>query len=142
METDLDRKIWFQKPDFVRTYGPEIGVSVTAVLKDGRAVDGHHLLGAPVELVGNPVFEGRNGVISEDGFEPVLPFDLQVSKDAFELQRSLSATDPLYPFEGNLAGGVDASARAAQAITAATGMSQGLRPVWTERLEQLRKEVG
>jgi hypothetical protein len=50
-------------------------------------VTSHPLIGATVELLDNPRFEGRNHVLAEDGFEAVVPFHLRVSQGPFVLQR-------------------------------------------------------
>jgi hypothetical protein len=135
-EPDLDRLISFQRPAFARTYGPPIGVQVDQVSLDGEVVRDHPLVGAAVDLLGRPVFEGRNGVIADDGLEPIYPFRLQVRKDDFVLEREIVPTNPDFPYEGFLAHGVE---RAAEEIALATGI-QSLGPVWKQRLERLRQD--
>lgn len=91
-EPDLDRIIRFQPSGaVVRTHCPEIGVKVTSARllastfhssNSGEVVPG--LVGASVNLLGNPKFEGRNHLVSEDG-EPIDPFDLQI--DTLDGQR-------------------------------------------------------
>lgn len=84
-EPDLDRIIRLQ-PDkaIVRSHCPPIGVQVvdarllTSPLQAtaaGRPIP--QLVGAKVELLESPVFEGRNHLVSEDG-EPIEPFVLEI----------------------------------------------------------------
>jgi Ferritin-like len=87
-EPDLDRVIRFQPGGAViRSHCPDIGVYVTTaqILPSplhapafGALVP--KLKGARVNLLGNPVFEGRNHLVSEDG-EPIEPFDLLIEAD-------------------------------------------------------------
>src|SRR3954452_6739907 len=105
-EPNLDRIIRFQTPAFVRPLSPEVSVCVDKVLLNGAPQAGTALAGAKVSLLGSPVFEGRNGVVSEGGFEPVFPFDLSIEGDGASLRRAVVPADPSYPFEGLLAPGV------------------------------------
>ena len=78
-EPDLDRVIRLQPDRAVgRTPGPSIGVAVRAVELDGAPVDPHPLAGAAVDLLDDPVFEGRNGIVGEDAAEPIVPFHIAV----------------------------------------------------------------
>jgi hypothetical protein len=77
-EPDLDRVIRFQAPSAPRSHGPGVGVSVQAVRVDGAAVAAHALLGAPVQLLDGPVFDGRNGVIATAANEPIIPFRIDI----------------------------------------------------------------
>src|SRR3712207_1058344 len=64
-EPDLDRIIRLQPQGAVnRPFGPPVGVRVTAVSVNGEQVTDHPLQGAPVELLDDPVFEGRNGIVA------------------------------------------------------------------------------
>lgn len=59
-EPDLDRIFRFQPTNAVlRAGGPAVGVRVQSVAVEGVEAPGHPLLGAPVDLLGDPVFEGR-----------------------------------------------------------------------------------
>jgi len=136
-EPDLDRIVHFQKPAFVRSHGPDIGVRVTSVRVDGQPQPAHALLGAPVSLLDDPVFEGRNGVVSEDGFEPVFPFNLQISAKSLSFSRAVAPHNPHYPFDELLAGGVDV---APQEIAEATGVPS-LQKTWTVRLAALKSDL-
>jgi hypothetical protein len=52
-------------------------------------VEDHVLLGAAFELLDGPVFEGRNGLASEDTEEPIFPFHCRVAKDGVILRREM-----------------------------------------------------
>jgi hypothetical protein len=141
-EPDLDRVVRWQPPaTFERAHGPRIGVGVTAVSVNGTPAAAHPLLGAAVDLLGRPVFEGRNGVVAEDGLEPVYPFDLQVHAGPVRLRRAVVPKDASYPFDDLLAGGVEFGEPAASEIRAATGYAKELRPIWQARLEALRLDA-
>lgn len=137
-EPDLDRLVSFQPPAFVRGNGPTIGVTVRAVRVDGAAVADHPLVGGTVDLLGQPVFEGRNGVLGDDGLEPIYPFDVEVTKGPFRLARGLKPADPEYPYDELLANGVE---QAPAEIAQATGIAN-LRQVWEARRTALRDELG
>src|SRR5690348_9792772 len=78
-EPDLDRVIHFQDPVAPRLAGPDVGVRVYSAARGGDDAADHALIGARVELLGSPVFEGRNGLVSEDGREPIVPLHVSVS---------------------------------------------------------------
>lgn len=86
-EEDLDRIIRLQEPVSPRSHGPEVGVVVRTVSLDERPVDEHPLVGALVELLDEPRFEGRNGIVSEDAAECIHPFHLQVRCGDVTLRR-------------------------------------------------------
>jgi hypothetical protein len=135
-EPDLDRLIHFQTPGFRRDYAPEPGVKVDQLLHNGEAIAAGALVGSSVELLNRPKFEGRNGVIAEDGLEPIYPFDLAITSGAFRLRRAALPEDPAFPFEGLFAHGVEL---APDVIRDATGIPS-LLPVWRERLGRLRAD--
>jgi hypothetical protein len=90
-EPDLDRIIRFRPEGSVpRSFGPPIGVTTRAVLVDDAAVPWHALRGAAVDLLGDPVFEGRNGLATEDQNEPINPFHLRVAAADAALERACS----------------------------------------------------
>ncbi len=136
-EPDLDRVIRLQPgPQVVpRSHCPEVGVMVRAVYADGKNVTGHALVDAAVELVGDPKFEGRNGIVAEDGFEPVVPCHFQIKKNRFVLNRPHLDTEE-FPFEELKAGGVNGSPAE---IAEATGIWD-LGTVWEKREAELRKD--
>jgi hypothetical protein len=136
-EPDLDRVIRMQAPPFARTYGPAVGVSVDAVWRDGQKVEAHPLAGAEVQLVDEPKFEGRNGVIADAGFEPVWPFALRIARGPFAIARRVVPADPEYPFGGFFGGGVEG---AMAEIRDATGIGS-LAAEWTARVSRLRQDA-
>jgi hypothetical protein len=93
-EPDLDRVIRFQNPPVPREPGPQVGVNVRAVQVDGSTVAGHPMVGAAVELLGQPKFEGRNGLVAEDGEELIDPFQLRIAGGGVVLERT-DLLDPL-----------------------------------------------
>jgi hypothetical protein len=107
-EPDLDRIIKLQRPIFRRSHTQEVGVFVREVYHNGKRNRQHLLLGASVSLLNNPVFKGENGVIAEDGKEPIVPFILQIKKNNLALTRSCPE-DPSYtefPYEGLQSSGI------------------------------------
>jgi hypothetical protein len=136
-EPDLDRIVSFQPPTFARSLGPRLGVAVDQVHRDGLPQIDHPLLGAGVDLLGSPKFEGRNGVVAGDGLEPVYPFELEIAKEDFRLVRSIAPTDPDFPYPEYLAGGVEG---APDEIREATGIPS-LIPLWRQRQASLQVSV-
>jgi hypothetical protein len=86
-EPDLDRVIRLQNPVALRSQGPTVGVNVVRVNIDDQHVANHPLLGARVDLLDDPKFEGHNGIVAEDAREPIDPFLLQISGDGVTLRR-------------------------------------------------------
>jgi hypothetical protein len=136
-EPDLDRIIRFQRTPFERAYGPPIGVQVHSVTVEGNLQNDNALVGASVDLLGASCFEGRNGVIAEDGFEPIYPYIIAIQKDAFRLDRSIAPRNPDYPYEEFLASGVEVDPAG---IASATGIGS-LRAVWQERVAKLDADL-
>ncbi len=97
-EPDLDRIIRFNNPPFFRSHTPKISVKVSSVNLNGQDIDNHTLIGANVDLLDNPKFEGRNGIIAEDGEEPVVPYHLLIEKDDVSFSRATVASDPNNPY--------------------------------------------
>jgi hypothetical protein len=95
-EEDLDRIIRLQEPISPRSRGREVGVVVRAVSVGGEQMPNHPLVGGQVELLDEPKFEGRNGIVAEDAAECIDPFHLQITgggvtlrrKDILDLQNS------------------------------------------------------
>jgi hypothetical protein len=93
-EPDLDRIIrlndpvasrdWFLPPD---NQVPRVGVSVKAVYIRGQKNDNHPLLGARVDFLDKPVFQGLNGVLQSTGCEPIDPFHVRVSGNNIVLKK-------------------------------------------------------
>lgn len=93
-ERNLDRIIRFRKEEAVnRRLGPKIGVTVHAVSLFGQRQPKHPLLGAHIELLDNPVYEGRNGLAFEDAFEPIFPFHVRVQQAGVLLRREHRSLD-------------------------------------------------
>ncbi len=90
-EPDLDRIIRCQSPVALRSHANAVGVNVKKILNAGTEVAGSPLLGAKVDLLDNPVFEGRNGQIATSADEPVVPLKLHISQGNF----SLVCADPV-----------------------------------------------
>ncbi|MGY1690637.1 hypothetical protein [Geodermatophilus sp. SYSU D01105] len=137
-EPDLDRVLRMRTPPFVRAYGPSVGVTVDQVWADGRRQPAHPLEGAVVDLLDEPRFEGRNGAIADDGFEPVWPFALQVTQGPFALTRRAVPAEPDDPFAGLFGSGPE---RAPLEIREATGIGD-LASLWRDRVSRLRTDVG
>lgn len=135
-EPDLDRTIRFQDPPFQRAYGPAIGVQVNAVFEDGVVLDEHPLIGAAVTLLGEPKFEGRNGVIAEDVLEPVFPFRLELRKGDVFVNRAIVPEDPDNPYRDFFAIGSVSVAE----VQRESGI-QSLRPIWQDRLTRLTSDL-
>ncbi len=92
-EPDLDRIIRLQPSSGViqRSYCPLIGVKVVSVYVDQHRIDDHPLIGALVDFLDEPKFEGRNTILTEPGAEAIFPVHIQVKKDldsrSFNIQR-------------------------------------------------------
>ena len=78
-EEDLARVIRLQEPVSPRSHGPEVGVVVRTVTVDERHIPDHPLVGGQVELLDEPKFEGRNGIVAEDAAEATDPFHLRIA---------------------------------------------------------------
>jgi hypothetical protein len=135
-EPDLDRIIRFQPPTVQRTHCPQIGVFVTEVYSNGAMAAEHPLNGAVVNLLKNAKFEGRNGVVAEAGFEPIVPFHLSITKDSFELSRPHLDIEQ-FPFTELKASGINASPGE---IAEATGIWD-IKNTWRQRLLQLQADL-
>ncbi|MGI8801574.1 MAG: hypothetical protein ACR2KV_05285 [Solirubrobacteraceae bacterium] len=133
-EPDLDRIIRFQPARTNRAPGPRVGVRVVGVSRHGRAVE-HRLRGAAVDLVGEPRFEGRNGLLAIPGTEVLDPLELAVVGEGVRLGRR----DWLDAADGTLlavapaalarrsAGGIERGAAVTAEIAGATGIDDFLR---------------
>lgn len=95
-EPDLDRVLVLQDDDarrVRRSRGPQVGVTVRSVGINGAASPSHPLIGARVELLDAPKFEGRNWVIASDGTEPIYPLHLRISAPGIVLDKLDALTD-------------------------------------------------
>lgn len=87
-EPDLDRVLRLQPEGSVhRRASPDIGVRISSVSVDSALSNAHPLEGGAVELLDDPVFEGRNGLAAEDGREPIFPFHLRIRGSGVMLRR-------------------------------------------------------
>ena len=97
-EPDLDRVLYLQPPAYwtPRSGSPALGVTVhSAVRTDGSACH-PALVGAAVDLLDGPVLENRQWTIALPGYEPIVPFHLQVSCPALTIRRDIPL-DPNHP---------------------------------------------
>jgi hypothetical protein len=113
-EPDFDRIIRFHNPLVNRSYTPKIGVYVTNIIYKNEVLINHALIGSEFNLEGNPVFYGFNGIIADDGFEPIVPFIISIKKnESIVIQRGIKDEPITYPFRdtfpsnGILIGGND-----------------------------------
>lgn len=146
-EPDLDRVVRFQPPpDWVpRSHTPPLGVTVReAVATDGT--ERPALIGATVDLLDEPVLENRQWTLALPGYEPILPFNIQVGCPALTITRDVPL-DPEHPdvpvWEASAAAiatkGADGMQYEPQTIGHATGIWDSLQVV-TERLAALQDE--
>jgi hypothetical protein len=137
-EPDLDRIIRLQPPAFRRSHTPQVGVEVREVRLDGELLRRHSLAGASVNLMGDPVFKGENGVVAEDGKEPIVPFVLRVATERVSLTRACPDA-PAYtefPYPGLQAVGI---VPAPGRIADATGIDDFQRHL-DERVTKLEED--
>lgn len=89
-EADLDRRIRFQPGLAVqRRPGVDVGVHVSRVMVDGVETLNHPLNGAKVDLIDDPIFDGRNGQIADAASEPIFPFHIQIVGNDIQLSREM-----------------------------------------------------
>ncbi len=86
-EPDLDRILRTRDPVAPRSHGPPIGVAVHAVSIDGVNVPSHPLIGAALDLRGDPMFQSVNDVVMPQGVEAFEPFDLELTQGPFRFRR-------------------------------------------------------
>ena len=146
-EPDLDRIIRLSDPCAKRVPGPEVGVVVHTVARDGRRIS-HPLSGAAVEFLHEPKFDGRNRLLGRPGAEPIHPFALRVANGAAALQRrdpldvddrDILEADPL-SLKRRSGRGIELGNEVVADITASTGIVDFLE-VRERRAEALRAEL-
>jgi hypothetical protein len=146
-EPDLDRIIRFGSPPYSRAPGPKIGVTIVSVYRDGRRIS-HPLTGATVDLLNDPHFEGRNGLIASPGHEPIHPFHVRVSRGATFVQRfdllgsqheDLLDAEPRQ-LERRAGNGLEFSTAVTNALQAATGIAD-FRRFHEDRAAALRDQI-
>ncbi len=98
-EPDLDRIIRFQNPLVVRSHTPKVGVFITDLFDSNNRIENHPLVGAKVNLEGEPIFYGWNSIIADDGEEPIIPIVLSITKENFGILKKHKSQDYEYPFE-------------------------------------------
>lgn len=86
-EPDLDRVIRLSSPVAPRAHGPQVGVTVRAADVDGNAGRGRPLVGAQIDLLDGPKFEGRNGLVAEDALELIDPFHIRIARPGLTIER-------------------------------------------------------
>lgn len=136
-EPDLDRVIRFQRPPFERNHTPAVGVKITSVVIDGVSIADHPLMDAAVDLLQEPVFEGRNGVVAEDAYEPIWPFVMSIVGNGLLIQRGVVAMNPDYPYPEFLATPGGASPEEIQTVTGVSNLAE----VWRTRASQLLSDI-
>jgi hypothetical protein len=146
-EPDLDRVLHMQPPtNFTRrSHSPPLGVTVvSAERSDGQKVAA--LAGAKVELLDEPRLENRNWVLTLPGFEPLVPFHLQIAGDGVTIRRDTPLNpevpdQPVWetPAEALAAQGANGINYEPETVGHATGIWDSLAMV-TERLAALQAE--
>jgi hypothetical protein len=150
-EPDLDRVLVLQDDDdrrVRRSRGPVVGVTVRRVGGDTR----HPLVGAAVQLLDGPKFEGRNWIVASDGFEPIDPLHLRIVGAGVVLDKRHVLTDPAgapAPFYtitpeqlARRTPSLEADADAQQEIFTALGIPDGDPAAWRRaRQKQLQQDL-
>ncbi|MDX1415663.1 MAG: hypothetical protein R3293_15815 [Candidatus Promineifilaceae bacterium] len=99
-EPDLNRVIYLQTPQEFepRTHGPDLGVTVRrAARHDAQGqTEIKALEKGTVHLLGEPKLENRNWTLTPAGFEPIVPFDLEIQGQGISIRRS-APIDPDHP---------------------------------------------
>jgi hypothetical protein len=150
-EPDLDRIVRLQpSPDVpVRSHGWPIGVAVTdAVRYEGAEQAGiDALIGAKVSLLGEPKLENRNFTLTAVGYEPIVPFELEIASTPLTIRRQapLNPSDPMLPLwlqpEAVLtAQGANGMNFEPETVGKATGIWDS-REVAEERRAQLQRDL-
>lgn len=98
-EPDLDRIIRFHRPVAPRSHGPDVGVFVTGVTNNGVLQPESPLVGATVDLLGEPKFESRNYVLRDSAQGPIVPFIVRIEGGGITIEREdlLFPEDPTRP---------------------------------------------
>lgn len=101
-EPDLNRIIYFQPDENfpVRSHCPPIGVTVRRayVQQVSEDIEIQALTNARMNLLDNPVLENRNWALTKPGFEPIVPFHIEICAldDSLRLARE-DVLDPNNP---------------------------------------------
>lgn len=98
-EPDLDHILRLQDAVAPRIWGGEyhdVGVVVRSVEVQGQTDAHHSLVGARVDLLDQPMFVGRNGIVSDTGAEFIAPFRLSIQTPSITIER-VDHLDPSAP---------------------------------------------
>lgn len=137
-EPNLDGVIRLQPPsNFLRPHSEHgFGVSVQSAERldgVGGPTDVPALRGARVNLLGRPKLANRNHVLTQPGFEPIVPFHLQISRKGIRIRRKAlldvnSPNRPVWktPSEDLAKQGAAGMAYEPDTIARATGISDSL----------------
>jgi hypothetical protein len=109
---------------------------VDRVLLDREPLE-HPLLGASVRLLDDANFEGRNWIIAQDGFEPIVPFHLAIESPRTSLDRA-HAEKVVPPFSPELR--AQGLVFAPGEIREASGIWD-LAAVWRTRASRLESDI-
>jgi hypothetical protein len=146
-EPDLDRIIRLQ-PSYgsvQRSYCPVIGVKVISVYIDQHELSNHPLVGALVNFLDEPKFEGRNGILAVAGKEAVFPLHLQIRKDNCLIQRKFDDNMKFPPlnqqdhakFESLQATGINVNPGHIEEVTGIFDLAT----VWKQRVKRLQSDL-
>lgn len=146
-EPDLDRIIRLQ-PSYgsvQRSYCPVIGVKVISVYIDQHELSDHPLVGASVEFLDNPKFEGRNGILAVAGREAIFPLHFQIRKSNCLIRRKFDDNmrfPPLSQQDRAKFGRLQATGTNVNPglIEEVTGIFD-LATVWKQRVERLQSDL-
>ena len=146
-EPDLDRIIRLQPSQGIvqRSHCPRVGVKVISLFVDQLEIPDHPLVGALVDFMDNPKFEGRNGILAEAGEEAVYPLHIQIKKNRCLIQRNFD-DDLRFPpliqedrdkFVDLQATGINVNPGLIEEVTGIFGLSN----VWRERIARLQSDL-
>jgi hypothetical protein len=148
-EPDLDRVLYLQPPASwtPRSGSLPLGVTVRSAVRTTDGKECPALVGATVDLLDGPVLENRQWTIALPGYEPIVPFHLQVTAPQLTIRRDIPL-DPSNPDAPvwEVAPAVIAVQAAdgmqyePQTIGHATGIWDSLQAV-TDRRDMLKQEL-
>ncbi len=150
-EPDLDRVVHLQPPPDIplRSHGWPIGVRVVRATRIGPSGETEipALQGAAVSLLDGPQLENRNWAMTLPGYEPIVPFHIQVEGGGITLRRKapLDPDDPARPFwlvekKNLLAHGARGMEYEPETIGKATGIWDSVQTA-SDRLTALQSDL-